>query len=646
MNSESIDSSNVYTISSSDIILNSPGQFFFKCEDNDFKASTRLQINKKEMKKITDNINFVFENILKSLKVREQNIVNQSDSLAEIIKKLERHRNNSKGIFRFPGLQVINFTKQMVKPFSLYHKRILICEKSDGVRYLMITFRNGKSLFLNRKEEFYAIDPLTFVDLPSNVAADCWEIEYMFDGELILDRTATPSQDDGNLILIKPNFSSEEQGIKTKSHKLATGFFKLNYVIFDAIVIKSENIGHLKFKERLSRLATFGKELEFVRFSFKYLGDKFMRVFSQVSKDPKFNSKIQSGYLFPNKARNGNSSIIGNEGGRLKSPSIELFIKDYFSFDKISWIYEIAKQLPHENDGVILNYDDYPYYCGTSDEVFKFKPAHLNTIDFELKEYQNGLVLYVTEGREKILPVSMFFLVDSPEKEEFEEEYMKIKHSTGPKIIECFYDKNKISYETTNFHYNVFFNERFYNRTESSLNLDIFNPDFLKVRLRDRNLGPYSKGSTFTKSYELGGWRFLRFRKDKTNGNYINTYKNIVETIKEDLSIENIGSELKLSLENRSRNTSNEYIYDSIQITGNASSFLQDSIGNNHKEPQTTVINSQTQVEQLNRSKENNDFVNKKRLPEEKAILSKSKTEPEKNSKFQLSLCIICSFRS
>ena len=41
--------------------------------------------------------------------------------------------------------------------------------------------------------------------------------------------------------------------------------------------------------------------------------------------------------------------------------------------------------LPHANDGVIFTKNkDAPYYSGTNNDIVKWKPPHLNTIDFLL----------------------------------------------------------------------------------------------------------------------------------------------------------------------------------------------------------------------------------------------------------------------
>jgi hypothetical protein len=44
-----------------------------------------------------------------------------------------------------------------------------------------------------------------------------------------------------------------------------------------------------------------------------------------------------------------------------------------------------SKKLEHENDGLIFTVDQCPYYPGTCDQILKWKPIQLNSIDFILR---------------------------------------------------------------------------------------------------------------------------------------------------------------------------------------------------------------------------------------------------------------------
>lgn len=46
---------------------------------------------------------------------------------------------------------------------------------------------------------------------------------------------------------------------------------------------------------------------------------------------------------------------------------------------------KLAQELSHEPDGTIFQPVKEPYLCGRCDSVLKWKPPHLNTVDFRLK---------------------------------------------------------------------------------------------------------------------------------------------------------------------------------------------------------------------------------------------------------------------
>lgn len=44
-----------------------------------------------------------------------------------------------------------------------------------------------------------------------------------------------------------------------------------------------------------------------------------------------------------------------------------------------------SQKLEHENDGLIFTVDQCPYYPGGCDQILKWKPIQLNSIDFILR---------------------------------------------------------------------------------------------------------------------------------------------------------------------------------------------------------------------------------------------------------------------
>jgi len=43
------------------------------------------------------------------------------------------------------------------------------------------------------------------------------------------------------------------------------------------------------------------------------------------------------------------------------------------------------RKLMHENDGLIFTVDECPYYPGTCEQIWKWKPVDQNSIDFVLR---------------------------------------------------------------------------------------------------------------------------------------------------------------------------------------------------------------------------------------------------------------------
>lgn len=502
-----------------DTVLNTPGQFSFQLEDEDIKLGKNSIINKKKIEEIIENIRMIFKSISKGLDDYFKKF--DYSYYSSIIKKLNNFSNSK--TLRFPGLQVINMSRDHIEVFSKIPERILICEKSDGVRYLLIHFANNKVLFLGRNLEFFLVDINEGLPSSGNANKSDWEIENLLDGELIID---------------KINKSEEEilsQGvINSNIIKINNEYFEAKFIIFDAIVVLGVNIGHIKFRDRLKNLSEF--------FFLKDLKRKFV---DRVG--PKMENSIAEAV-----AHKSQYSLAAHNISRSPSRfSIDIFMKDYFTFDKFEFLYDkITKMLNHHNDGVIINLDDYPYYSGQSAEIYKWKPANLNTIDFEVSVMDFGdnkklFLLKVNESRDKMLPVSCLFFHSDKEREDFLTAMEEQRLSGKPIIVECFYDFAFNSDEIINFH---MLNEakiirkegpgQSYGQSEGLYNLNNYNFEYFESKRGNR------------KHFELGAWQFMRFRKDKKDPNSLYTYIQVWNAIMENVQMKDITDKIK---ENDSR---------------------------------------------------------------------------------------------
>ena len=477
-------------------VLENPGLFCFRYDNqmNSFSfGNKKPNISEKDAFEIKKNIIEVFLKIQEEIK---KWISSNPEYLGHILKNLEKGYSNKKKL-NFPGLQVINIDREKLNYFTHWPDRFLLCEKTDGVRYLLIQFRNGKCFLVGRNLEFFEIiiterlpSPPPFMKLNSE-----WGIEYLLDGELVLD-------------------NADEDDEKSKIIKVEGKNKKINFLIFDAVIIKGLNYGHLPFKQRLDNFSKLFKE--------EYEVNKYIKSRGKVFLE-KYNVDIQKAtFLNVSKIKKDiNSIIMGSKTtSNLNKKIITLYIKDYYTFDQVEKLNTFIKMLPHHNDGLIINVDDYPYYSGQSCEIFKWKPLEMNTIDFEIvyNEKLKKYILYIA-SKEGNLPVEILSFASDEEKENFQ----KIYNKNGNKhIAECFYDNKLINDEVVMINYNL-------QRLKNENNEDI-----------STIFSSYEKKIPKDKEKYKGGWRFIKFRNDKLYSNFINTYQNIKINIKEDLQMNEI----------------------------------------------------------------------------------------------------------
>ena len=499
-------------------ILENPGILIFKLNDpnNIFpnkRFSSKYDIS--EVSFIKENIIEVFQNICQAVDKRKEE---NPEYLGHIVKNLNSRYNN-KNKFNFPGLQVINMDREKLNYFTHFPERFLLCEKSDGVRYLLIQYKNGICHLVGRNLQFFEIYiSERLPSSPYNQKENEWAIDYLLDGELILDDV------------------NEEYDDKSKFIKVNGKFKKINFLIFDAVVIKGINLGYLPFWHRLKEFHKLFKEEYDISKYIKNCAKSFITKLKEDLKENKTSNNSKNiDFPNPSKLEKKMKSIIPGTitTNSVNNKTISLYMKDYFNFNDVQRMNEFIKLLPHHNDGLIINVDDYPYYSGQSCEIFKWKPIEMNTIDFEIKynKEKSRYLLHVTgsenDGKNQsiLIPVEILCFESEKEKENFKKEYNRYENKL---IAECFYDANLCNKETA---INNYYLSKIKSRTNEKIpmNLDDFPDDNIKIDLQKLK----------------GGWRFQRLRNDKSSGNYINTYQNIKICIKENLHMEEILSTIE-----------------------------------------------------------------------------------------------------
>ncbi len=435
-------------------ILENPGIYMFKVENNEEYIQKKSQLSKDTMKYITNSIKNCFQHISDDL----DKINQTSEYLSQISYKLKKFGRK----FNFPGLQVVNINREKLHFFSHFPKEFLICEKSDGVRYLLIHFRNGFTILLGRNLEFFQVKLTEQFSSNNYDYLSNWNIIHFLDGELVLD-DFDDNEIKGNEIILN--------GIKKR----------INFLVFDAIVINEKNIGSLPFFQRLNYLSKLFKEIKIKRKQFLFKNTFYSQYINQINTS----SFITYDKLTNELIKDLNPIQFNNSQIKCRF-SISLYMKDYFTLEQVEDISKnIIPILPHHNDGIIINTKDYPYYSGQSIEIYKWKPNEENTIDFEIQYNQKEDIynLYVS-GKEKLVPVGNLSFKDDSDKEKFLSGY----NINNINIAECFYDNNLID--------------------------------------------PFTN--------KKGGWRFSRYRNDKGKPNFIDTYENVLKCLEENISIEEI----------------------------------------------------------------------------------------------------------
>ena len=588
-----------------DEILENPGILIFTLNNPNKIFPDKRFTNKygvSEVNYIKENIIEVFQNICQTVnKCKEQN----PEYLGHIVNNLNSRYNHSKK-FNFPGLQVINMDREKLNYFTHFPERFLLCEKSDGVRYLLIQYKNGICHLVGRNLQFYEIYISERLP-PSYYPKEEWTIDYLLDGELILDDV------------------NKEFDDKSKFIKLNGKFKKINFLIFDAVVIKGINIGYLPFRNRLIELNKLFKEEYGIS---KYVKNCAKSYINKLKDELKTNksSNNSKGLDFPNPNKLEKEILKIIPGtvttNNVNNKSITLYMKDYFNFNDVERLNEFIKLLPHHNDGLIINVDDYPYYSGQSCEIFKWKPIEMNTIDFEIKynKEKSKYLLYVTNNEtdgktiSNLTPVEILCFESDDEKENFSKIYNRYENKL---IAECFYDANLSNKETA---INNYYLSKIKSNTNEKIpmNLDDFPNDNIKLDLQKLK----------------GGWRFQRLRNDKSSGNYISTYQNIKVCIKENLHMEEILSTIdknKNLIKDKNSQEGRNYMHDLEK----ESFFMSALIWKRFFKKEKNDDNDDFDEEEFfhlskkddNKNKKENELLNKKRKKSEDEEESKEKVE-------------------
>ncbi|KAL8438286.1 hypothetical protein ACSSS7_000263 [Eimeria intestinalis] len=117
-------------------------------------------------------------------------------------------------------------------------------------------------------------------------------------------------------------------------------------------------------------------------------------------------------------------------------------VMDFFEIFDLEAIRRLALRLPHPSDGIIFTPVKLPYVTGTCPLLLKWKPPHLNTVDFSVEP------VYDLDGVPQIFILCASYrgvrtfagLILAPYGEFYKELYdMACRGSAGGVIVECFW---------------------------------------------------------------------------------------------------------------------------------------------------------------------------------------------------------------
>ncbi|CRG95665.1 RNA guanylyltransferase, putative [Plasmodium gallinaceum] len=303
----------------------------------------------------------------------------------------------------FPGSNPVSLTNHNIK--NLFNKEYIICEKTDGVRYFLFIASNTTFL-IDRNYEIFKND----MHIPLKEDLSKKQQLTLLDGELVED-----------------TIFHERKGIEEK---------KIVYLIYDGLYIQRRDITNLSYLDRLKYVYNYvitplkiykKKILKNKNFNYsqesvcndvslkkrKYnVGSEYVEESKCLSvnvdnsrNSPNTSDKKISNYNetdcidykrdscinIDNEINYSDSDInddISSSDSFINDENeypFEIYLKDFYTIDKICELTKIMKKLPHPSDGIIFTPLNSSYVTGNFYHLLKWKPLNLNTVDFGIE---------------------------------------------------------------------------------------------------------------------------------------------------------------------------------------------------------------------------------------------------------------------
>ncbi|KAI9480373.1 MAG: mRNA capping enzyme, catalytic domain-containing protein [Benjaminiella poitrasii] len=315
----------------------------------------------------------------------------------------------------FPGSQPVSFeSKHLV---DIEREDYFVCEKSDGVRYLLFFLHSSKgpaSFLFSRNKHWYYIPNLLF---PIRGRENEYLKDTIMDGELVLDTD-----------------------VNKKTWR---------YLIFDLMVINGSPIIQRSFNTRLGML--------------------------------------QQDVIQPFETRM--KSISDPE----KIPPFTIELKKMERSYGLHVVFDQIPKLKHKSDGIIWTPVKYPYTSGTCEKLLKWKPPELNTVDFRISASWS-------KEHKPIYTIEV------------------LSNGVTYKFYDYFQPEPALATEWKN------------HLPDGRIAEFRYDPEW-EVTIVEQGYAP---------TVRKGGWRFLRFRDDKSTANDEVVVKKILNSIRDGVTKEQL----------------------------------------------------------------------------------------------------------
>lgn len=444
---------------------------------------------------------------------------------------------NSIMFARFPGSQPVSLLQKHLQ--KLKKEDFYVCEKTDGVRYLLMihkhshsTTSSGNIFLIDRKYNFIPVRGLKHIFEDKKLLQ--LVNNSLLDGELVIDEVEVEEGDTDELTQQQQQQQAEgETGVELEGVSRAGKKVRKQaiFLVFDCISIRDTFVGNLNLCDRL-KVAQ---------------GEFIFPVQTAIRRQLEAGDK---------------SSSQPVEANTLSADTIPFYfgLKQMYRKEDVAFVLErVLPHLNHENDGLIFTQNNLPFVIGTCEGILKWKPKRLNSIDFLLEVEW----LYTTEaaseetmkkGKEHIftfddeklasLPLSAAAGSEAPENDWkitygdiVNQQRMEVESKAEKRVKKCRYAKLSCSQRGTPMTYGYIYldeptHEKFYAEHKGKpivveCCFDDTKPGLL---LTDEN---NSKVDSWTevRFCKGPGWRILRIRDDKALGNDIRTVKNVIKSI-------------------------------------------------------------------------------------------------------------------